>query len=397
MELTFNKRTALAIMRALRAKNACGNFNRRRTNARPPDIFPAKRWTKGCLDRLESEMSVPYHLAGSTIEIAVPNRDDRIRSKAVRCTVYGNGIPQNSFVDIGNGASISSPELLFVETARLMHPLEHLMLGHELCGTFSRDAADPYNGPVTFDVPPLTSVRSIRRFLEATQYSRDHSRARESLSSLNDNAWSPTESLIAALLRLPIDNLGFDMGELVLNPRTSLEGELPGAKSSRVPDIMIAGTPVGINYDGLAHFDLKPIIEAAFELSAHPELSQTQAALSQATRRTRAKLLDDIRRNRELAAGGLTVIPVTKEDLYMPGGFDQIVALLIELVERQGKRDLSWQRKILQMKELGGERRRMMLSLLPGKHERNIQVARFIGGHAVYDGPRQVHECWIEL
>ena len=108
-------------------------------------------------------------------------------------------------------------------------------------------------------------------------------------------------------------------------------------------------------------------------------------------------MLDDIRRNRELAADGLIVIPVTKEDLYVPGGFDQIVALLITLLEHHGKRDMSWQKRILSMRVLSEERHRMILSLLPGKHERNVQVGRFINGYKVYDGPSVTHECWIEL
>lgn len=198
-------------------------------------------------------------------------------------------------------------------------------------------------------------------------------------------------------MRLPIDSLGYDMGKLALNPRTPLEIELPGAKESRVPDIVIEGTPIGINYDGLVHLNLKPVVDAAMETGAHPELAQTQIALNQATNRTRAKALDDIRRNRELAADGLIVIPVTKEDLYVPGGFDQIVALLISLLEHHGKRDMSWQKRILSMRVLSEERHRMILSLLPGKHERNVQVERFINGYKVYDGPSITHECWIEL
>lgn len=183
MELAFNKRTALAIMRALRAKHGRERIPMRRTDAKSPDIYPMRRWTEGCLKRVNTEMGLPCNLADQILDIAVPHRNGRIRSKAVACTVYANSAPPDAFVDIGNGASISSPELLFVEMAESMHPLEHLMLGHELCGTFSRNDADPCNGPITYDAPPLTSVQRITRFLETAHYTHGSEQAREPVVS----------------------------------------------------------------------------------------------------------------------------------------------------------------------------------------------------------------------
>lgn len=221
--------------------------------------------------------------------------------------------------------------------------------------------------------------------------------ARASVEYLNDNAWSPTESLVAALLRLPMDSLGFDFGELVLNPRAFPSAPLPGSADSRVPDIMIAGTPVGLNYDGAVHLDLDSIVSAARELEANPQLLQAQIALSNAVRDVRAKVVDDIKRNRELAANGLAVFPIVKEDLYPRGGFDQIVSHLITIIEQLTDRNMDEQKKILRMKRLGDARRRMILSLLPGKHERGIHVGRFVGGCEVVEGPLEISEFWVEL
>ena len=114
-------------------------------------------------------------------------------------------------------------------------------------------------------------------------------------------------------------------------------------------------------------------------------------------RNVRAKAVDDIRRNRELAADGFAVFPVVKEDLYPKGGFDQIAEHLITVIEQLTDRDMSMQKKFLHSERLSNARWKMMLSLLPGKHERNIHVARFIGGHEVIEGQPEVFECWIEL
>ena len=412
MQFTLCKQSALAVLRSLRTSSAviigkrgcptegAGKAPSRRTDLLPPDPSPGKRWTRGLLDGVNLGLS--FNFVGKRLDFAVPDSASRIRVSNSTWTVYAKGIPKGSFIRARCSTedcvlAISSPELLFVELAKHMHPVEHLMLGHELCGTFSRDAEDPYNGPVTYGVAPATSVERIRRFLVEAKSIHGIDAARTSLEYLNDNAWSPTESLVAALMRLPADSLGYDFGELVLNPRVSPSTVLPGAANSRVPDIMIAGTPVGVNYDGAVHLDLDSIVDAAREVEANPELLRARESLAKAVRDVRAKVVDDIRRNRELAADGLVVFPVVKEDLYVKGGLDQIAAHLIATIEQLTNRDMTKQKRILQMKRLADARWQMALSLLPGKHERSIRVGRFICGHEILERPLEVHECWIEL
>ena len=368
-----------------------------RSSMLAPDPSPKRRWTRKSFRQLAS--SVPFSLGSEPFEVVVPCKSARIRTEGVSCTIYSDGLPANAFINLGNGICISSPELLFIELAAEMDPVEHLMLGHELCGSFARDADDPYNGPVAFDVPPLTSASKIERLLACAKSVRGIGAARASLAYLNDNAWSPTESVIAAFLRLPIDCLGFDFGELVLNPRVDLAQPLPGAKEKRYPDIMIADTPVGVNYDGLVHLDLNSIVKAAVHMGAQPGLRQAQSEVDQAVARVREKALDDIRRNRELATSGLSVFPMLMEDLYEPDGLEQIAMELVRSLERLAGRDMTIQRLVLENKVLSEARYRKLLSLLPGKHERNVQICRRIGDLLVYeseDAPG-VSECWMEL
>ena len=413
MQFTLCKQSALAILRSLRAASVSSEVHAdnhahrmlgkgvsTRTDILAPDPAPQKRWTRRLIDSID--LGLPHTFAGKTVDFAVPDGSARIRARNTTWTSYAKGIPKGSFVRTRCSTddcviAISGPELLYAELAKDMHPLEHLMLGHELCGTFSRDASDPYNGPITYGVKPATSVERIRRFLDEARNVHGIEAARTSIEYLNDNAWSPTESLVAALLRLPMDSLGYGFGELVLNSRVSPSASLPGSADSRVPDIMIAGTPVGINYDGAVHLDLDSIVNAARELEANPELVQAQVSLSNAVRGVRAKVVDDIRRNRELAADGLAVFPVVKEDLYTKGGFDQVVAHLVTVIEQLTVLDMGEQKKILRMKRLGDARWHKALSLLPGNHERDVHIARFICGHEVVEGPCEAFECWIEL
>ena len=416
MQLTLCKQSALAILRSLRAKGSASTGGSRhssnhltagarrasskRVDLLPPDPSPGKRWTRGLLESVGHDL--PFEFAGKTLDFAVPDGSSRIRVSDSTWTVFSKGIPKGAFIRTRCSTddcvlAISSPELLFVELAKYMHPVEHLMLGHELCGSFSRDAEDPYNGPITYGVQPATSVERIRHFLDEARNIHGIEAARTTLEYLNDNAWSPTESLVAALLRLPMDSLGYGFGELVLNPRVSPRVALPGTASSRVPDIIIAGTPVGVNYDGAVHLDLDSIVNAAREVETNPQLLQAQESLSKAVRSVRAKVVDDIRRNRELAADGFAVFPVVKEDLYPKGGLDQIVAHLVSTIEQLTHCDMTEQKKILRMKRLADARWRMALSLMPGKHERSIHVGRFICGHEVVEGSLKEYESWIEL
>ena len=395
MKLTLNGRTALAITRELRAETQSSAPFSRKTGLIPPDPSPLKRWSKNCFRQGNHELLGRF--SGQPIDIAVPAEEMRVRTRGVTNTIYRGGIPDHSFIDMGNGIAISGPELLFVEMAKHMNPVEHLMLGHELCGSFSRDARDPFNGPVANKCPPLTTVGKLQDFLETAKDARGIKAARRTLLHLNDNAWSPTESLVAAFLRLPMDNLGYGIGALTLNPRVDPTKRLPGARGSRVPDIVIDGTPLGLNYDGLAHLDLRSIAQAGIETGMHPELQQAEQALARAIAEVRAKVVDDIRRNRELAAEGMMVFPLLKEDLYTPGGLDAIVNALLDILESDYGWDVTRQRKAATYPTLCKERHRLMLSLLPGKAERGIQIARFIEGLKVSDAPYSVMDYWIEF
>lgn len=413
MKFTLCKKSALAVLRTLRAtgspfekspgytaKRSAHETSSTRTDILKPDPYPAKRWTRKLIEK--HGLDLPFGFAEKRLDFAIPDMGSRIRVGNSTYTVYGKGIPGGSFIrtrcSTENCAlAISSPELLFAELAKEMHPVEHLMLGLELCGSFTRDAEDPYNGSATYGVRPVTSVEKIRRFLDGARNIHGLDAARESIKYLSDNAWSPTESLIAALLRLPMDSLGYAFGELELNPRINPSALLPGVADSRVPDIMIAGTPVGVNYDGAVHLDLDSIVNAAREYEANPQLAQAKASLAKAVRDVRAKVVDDIRRNRELAADGLVVFPVVKEDIYVKGGLDQIVAHLVTVIEQLTGRNMDEQKKILCMKRLADARWRMALSVLPGRNKRNIHVNRFIRGCEVMEGPAETYEHWIEL
>ena len=353
MRLAVNKMTALRILRALRSSRA--RLTSARTDLPTPDPAPRRRWSAATLP-LDWLCLAEPPTGEHPVDVAVPAKSARIQPSFASCTVYASGLPDGAFVDLGDGLCISSPELLFLELAPIMSTAVHVLLGYELCGSFSRAAHDPRRGDVAFDVAPVTSVEGIGRFLDACHNVKGMGPARRTLAYVADNAWSPMEAIIAALATLPVVEYGYELGPVRLNMRHDNPAELValGCRPSRVPDIEVVGTSVGFNYDGREHFDLAALESAASE--------QERLAVG---RSLREKYVDDLRRNRELLAQGRVILPVTTEDLFAESGLDAVMleaAYAIEHFDR-ARKDLT--HATVASRALKRGRQRLIWSLLP--------------------------------
>lgn len=369
MKLTCNKRTALRILRAIRCNRTRSLKTFLATDLVPPNRGERRHWTSKIIDF--SRFGLEAGLDGQhPLDVAVDHPNRRLKMRGAHNTVYANenALPPDSFIDLGDGLAISSPELLFAEMAQFMSPVERLMLGHELCGSYSRNPDDPYNSNVVFNIEPVTTAERIRAFCAQTRWLRDACRPSTPLELLADNAWSPTESLVTALISSPFVEFGYGIGPCILNKRVETPTALAWTtdKSSRVPDILIAGTNIGLNYDGAVHLNLDSIVDAAINLERHPEELSSQIALDAVVRQVRAKAVDDIHRNRELAANGFIVFPIVKEDLYQDGALDYVMAQVIEALEQYAHRDMSQQKRMLKTPLARARRQELIWTLMPG-------------------------------
>ena len=386
MNLTLNGLTALRVIRAIRGKALSGSLQRR-CDLASPDPSPSARWTKNRLvkavDHLRPTIDYPSH----KFDVLVGSSDQRLQTKGVRCTYRTREYPSQAFVDTGNGIVVSGPELVFVELARVMDPAVHLLLGMELCGRFSRSAINPRSGTVTYGIEPPTSVERLRAFAREAHWIRGAEQALATIDEIVENAWSPTEALIAALITLPHDSLGYDLWPIILNSRKELGERLVMTSdvSSRVPDILVAGTNVGLNYDGKDHFRLEEIADAAVALDRDPGNVALARELERALHDARARIVADKRRDRDLMAMGYTIFSVTKEDLEEQGGFDRVMMQVIEAIEASGKRDLSELRRVMSQQDLARARQDFIWSLMPGARaieaRRRLEVWRRIESH----------------
>ncbi len=365
VQLTLNGLSALKVLRTLRKSGSWSIDCLSRVELEAPNPPEGTRWTsKKLVSFLSPHGCVARFSETAPLNIAVPNARDRVRARGVRSTVLSADLPTGVFVDVGGGLAISSPELLFVELARVMPFEVHILLGMELCGTFARDAEDPRSGPVTYHVPPVTSVDRIHSFIDGCKGTAGLQQARESLEWLLDNAWSPMEAAVAMLMSLPAEQLGYGLWSVSLNPRIPVE-EGTGVES-RVPDLVFGQTGVGLNYDGEDHLPMRDVVSAALRMAREPSQAAGQE-LTQAVARVRDGSVSDKRRDRDLAAAGMTVLAITKEDLYERGGLDRLVLQVIETIERVVGRRLDRQRAVLDSQMLSDIRQELIWSLLPGR------------------------------
>lgn len=353
MRLAVNKMSALRVLRAIRSSRE--PLSPARTELPEPDPSPHGRWSRARLPLERLALAEPPS-EDRPLHVAVPSKASRLQGSFASCTVYSSGLPERSFVDVGDGIAIPCPELLFLELATTMSPAVHALLGYELCGSFSRAPQDPRTGPVTFGIRPVTSVEEIERFLASCRNVRGLEAARRTLDVVADNAWSPMEALLAAMVALPADELGYQLGRVRLNVRHDNAAELVamGCRASRVPDIEVEGTSVGFNYDGREHFDLEALASAESD-------AERAAALGS----IRQKYVDDLRRNRELAAHGLVIMPVTSEDLFAESGLDAVMLEAAGAIEALDGRDMGHVRQLLRSHTLRRARQRLVWSLLP--------------------------------
>lgn len=362
MLICLNMLSALALLRHVRRT---GEFSHARVCGLPePDSSPQKRWTGRLFP--QELLGLPGPPSPSNkVYVAVPSQELRPRAAFIDTTIYSSGLPFGSFLRVGENFVIPCPELLFVELTRVMRPAAVELLGHELCGSFSRDPSDPRCGTITHGLEAVTSVDDIRSFIGKCHRVLGTQPALHALNYVHDNAWSSMESVCALLMALPVSEGGYGLGRLHMNVRQEAPAELVrrGCKTSRVPDIVLEDHPVGFNYDGKDHLNLDAI----------PGVAKEEGELRLLLAKIRDKYVDDRRRDRELAAQGRVIMPIVSEDLYQPNGLDAVVLEALMASERLGGPPAAQVTSSqLWSPENARERQGLLLSLLPGTSKTSL-------------------------
>lgn len=143
------------------------------------------------------------------------------------------------------------PELVFIQLASSLPLVDAVVLGFELCGSYSH-----FSSAISgfYDRKPLTSVEKIASAIDALKGLRGLPKAMETLKWVADGARSPMETVLACCLGLPASLGGLGFSAPVLNHKVELEGiasKRAGSKSCYI-DLAWPEGERGLEYNGAA-------------------------------------------------------------------------------------------------------------------------------------------------
>lgn len=375
MGLTISHNSALRATRILRAN---GEDLRLMTNVSivQPSTWVGKRWSMK--EFLSDKWKWDCPRVAHPLHVIVANASHRIRMQNVVCHVQSMDMPSNSYVWLDEFARMSSPEYLFVQMAESLSLPELVLLGHELCGNFTRSAGNPVHGKVIDHVPPATDTDQLRQFIRGAKTTSGVAKARQALDYVSDHAVSVPEAILATIYSLPQAELGYGMGPVRLNQRVQVtddedaeqnEDEDDREARTRYPDLLFSFAPIGINYDGENHLDLKGLVESAkahaIAATGTETALQAEQELKEKLVAVRSKVVDDIRRNRQLASKGKLVFPLTKEDLYGQNKLDNFTRRILSCAHTVFDTDIRPFMRGLDNSALCRERNALLESMLP--------------------------------
>ena len=365
MAVTLSHQSALDVIRTLRCEGVSVH-DMDTVSLTVPSAWVGKRL--GIKNFADETWRWQKPTTGRPLHILVPNQQSRVRSKVVVAHVAWRDMPAGSVLWLDEHSSIVCPELLFLQMAGSFSLSALVMLGMELCGHFSRRADEPLMGDVVDGIPAVTSVERLESYLAGVKGASGLTQARKALEYVRDHAMSAPEAVLATVLGLPTAEGGYGLGPVSLNDRVELDDSDSLSKvRNRYPDLMFGFAPVGLNYDGAKHFDIVDLMVAAevFARADAPERDKAREVLREKLVATRAKVLDDNLRDRQLAAQGRIVFSVTKEDLSDGAHLDGLVRQVLSCAHEVFGVDVDEYLKTLEDTLLTRDRWELLGSLLP--------------------------------
>ncbi len=212
-------------------------------------------------------------------------------------------VPDKSFVDLGEGFLISTPEFCFLQMAVQLSLVRLIALGYELCGTY----ACVEGAPAQRREGRLMSVSQLATFLGRAADVRGSKKARRALRYLLDGSASPMETVLAMMFCLPYHMGGYGLPTPKLNYCVDVPSDHRklADRSYCVCDLCWPELRLAVEYDSsLYHLD--------------PGRQES-----------------DARRRSTLAALDYTVVTVSKGQVFDGGAFNRLAHQLAKLL---GKR-----------------------------------------------------------
>lgn len=277
MNIVLSGRSALRMLRTVRGRQGAKLV----ICDRPP--VPSRLKAK---DLPAVRQALPKNLAAfdreGPLSLLFFSREDRPRLEAIKasallakplkgafCEVVGCGLPEDD-ADGPISVYVESPALVLVRMAQELNArvckkaltrqaalFRLVALGCELCGLYSRDAEDPVDGQMSWGVDPVVTSSELRRTVNALSGIRGLRLARSAAAQVVDCSGSPTETLLALAMSMPICFGGMEYPAFLQNRELEWPKGFEGLihhKTMR-PDFYWPDHKLAIEYNGRVHDD----------------------------------------------------------------------------------------------------------------------------------------------
>lgn len=152
------------------------------------------------------------------LHVLIPYAGLRRTTRDYVVHVWSGPLTQKDFYAAHENVLVASPELCYAQLASGLSLPQASLLALEMCGGFSTRL---YPGEVA-DRSPLTTAKSLQRYVQAAFAPDSHSRVKRALNWVADGSMSPMESALFLVLCLPPRYGGYGMPFPELNARIEL-------------------------------------------------------------------------------------------------------------------------------------------------------------------------------
>ena len=207
---------------------------------------------------LLGHITKPYH-------VLVKEPERTRRTKTMQPHLWTGDVGRRAFIDLGHDVFLSTPSFVFLQMATEISLVELIMLGMMLCGYYSPSPAfgrsDQERTSDTaltklhkqmtcsaqaFELMPLCSEATLRRFIGNRSGLRGIKAARKALPWVREHAASHLETALYLLLCLPVRMGGYGIPPAVLNPRVRVRK--PSGDIDCFPDLYWRDPSVDVEY-----------------------------------------------------------------------------------------------------------------------------------------------------
>ena len=296
MHYLLSHNSALQFWRRVQAKEALAKKRLRLKKA--PVQLPDSR---AFLEKRSAQLTLPIH-------VLVGSRNARKATKNLHCHVCSEELPGGSFIEVGRGLLVSSPELCFLQMASEYSLTALVKLGYEFCGGYRLGNNEDVTRGFRDDLP-LTNVAKLNSYIQRAPAIKGKKKACRALQFIAEGSASPMETKLTILLTLPYRLGGYGLPMPLLNHFLAIQGSPTGRSKKRAYrcDLFWSKQKVAVEYDSEAY----------------------HAHTVQMTK-------DALRRN-DLIAAGITVVVATKMQVMEAPSLRELAELLGKLLNKRMK------------------------------------------------------------